>query len=82
MAVQSCHLCNQNAEEKRRYGRSGLAEGEICPICYQSTCRFHLTTVRWRWRSSGAVDAALVCKACKNSYAHRDWDRHNREWIT
>ncbi|NJN55032.1 MAG: hypothetical protein HC804_09920 [Anaerolineae bacterium] len=59
-----------------------LAEGEVCPVCYQPTCRNHLGTVRWRWRSSGAVDSALVCKECLRSYRHRDWDKYNRDWIT
>ncbi|GAB4271994.1 MAG: hypothetical protein Kow0080_17920 [Candidatus Promineifilaceae bacterium] len=82
MAVHTCHLCDENPAEKRLYGEHGLAEGEICPTCYQPTCRYHLTVVRWRWRSTGEVDSALICKSCKSSYAHRSWDAVNRDWIT
>ena len=82
MAVQRCALCDENRVEKRRYGRAGFEEGANCPICYQPTCQYHLTVVRWRWRESGEVDAARVCKTCKSSYAHRGWDVVNRDWIT
>lgn len=82
MSVRFCYLCNENPLEKRRYGNHGLADGEVCPICYQPTCRYHLTTVRWRWLDSGEVDDALVCKECKRTYAHRSWDAVNRDWIT
>jgi hypothetical protein len=82
MAVKHCHLCQQDPQARRDYGGQGLADGQDCPICYQPTCRFHLTTVRWRWRQSGVVEAALVCKSCKNSYAQRHWDAVNRDWIT
>ena len=82
MTVQRCHLCEENPLEARRYGNGGLETGEDCPICFQPTCRYHLTFVRWRWRDSGRVDSALVCKQCKRSYAHRDWDVANRDWIT
>lgn len=67
---------------RRRYGRQGFAEGQNCPICFQPTCRYHLTTVRWRWRESGDVDSALICQECKRTYAHRSWDAFNRDWIS
>lgn len=82
MSVLRCYLCEQNPDEARFYGDEGLEEGQDCPICYQPTCRYHLTVVRWRWRNNGRVDSALVCKECKRTYAQRDWDTLNREWIT
>lgn len=82
MAVQRCFLCEENPTEARRYGGDGLAEGNDCPICYRPTCRFHLTVVRWRWRESGRADSALICKECRRTYAHRNWDAVNRDWIT
>jgi uncharacterized protein YbaR (Trm112 family) len=82
MTVRRCHLCEENPLEARRYGGEALAEGAICPLCYQPTCRFHLTMVRWRWRDGGRVDSTLVCKECRRTYAHRDWDAANRDWIT
>lgn len=82
MAIQRCYLCEESPLEARRYGSAGLEEGTLCPICYRPTCRYHLTTVRWRWREQGEVDAVLICKECKRSYAHRDWDVHHRDWIT
>ena len=82
MSVLRCHLCEQNADEARLYGGEGLEEGQNCPICYQATCRYRLTVVRWRWRNDGRVDSALVCKECRRTYAHRDWDTLNRDWIT
>ena len=82
MTVQNCYLCDENPIEKRRYGRSGFEEGELCPSCYRPVCRYHLTVVRWRWRENREVDSALICKSCKNSYAHRNWDVVHRDWIT
>ncbi|MDX1664886.1 MAG: hypothetical protein R3272_13935 [Candidatus Promineifilaceae bacterium] len=82
MSVQRCHLCRQYPEEARLYGDAELQSGEGCPICYQPTCRYHLTTVRWRWRDGSGVDAARVCRECKRTYAHRDWDTLKRDWIT
>lgn len=82
MAVKYCYLCNQNPTIKQQYAGRGLAEGEMCPVCYQPTCRMHLSTVRWRWKSSGETDSTLVCKDCVRTYKHRDWDRYNRDWIT
>lgn len=82
MSVRFCHLCEQNPREKKLYGTHGLNEGRTCPVCYQPTCRYHLTTVRWRWKRDNSVDADLICKECKRSYAHRSWDSANRDWIT
>lgn len=82
MSVKYCHLCNQNSFGMARPDAEALAAGEICPVCYQPTCRRHLTIVRWRWRESGELDATLVCRDCQRSYAHRKWDAHNRDWIT
>lgn len=82
MAITYCHLCQQDPEARRRYGREALTDGDFCPVCHQPTCRYHLTFVRWRWRANGETDAALICKGCKNSYAHRTWDAVNRDWIT
>ncbi|MFQ5399589.1 MAG: hypothetical protein ACE5E7_08335 [Anaerolineae bacterium] len=82
MSVKRCHLCDEDPLFRRRHGQSGLADGADCPICYRPTCRYHLTTVRWRWRSSGHVDAAQVCQECKRTYQHRNWDAVNRDWIT
>ena len=82
MGVQRCFLCEENPVEGRRYGGDGLPEGVDCPICYRSTCRFHLTIVRWRWREDGRRDSALVCQACRRTYAHRNWDAVRRDWIT
>lgn len=82
MAVTRCYLCDQDLIIKRRYGGGGLADGELCPICSAPTCRYHLTTVRWRWRDSSTTDSALICKECKRTYQHRNWDAHRRDWIT
>lgn len=82
MAIKYCYLCNQDPVAKRQYGGVGLADGTDCPVCYQPTCRLHLTVVRWRWRETGQVDSALVCRTCVHSYAHRKWDAVRRDWIT
>ena len=82
MAVQRCHLCEENPTEARRYGEAGLDEGRDCPVCRQPTCRYHLTYVRWRWRETGRVDSTLVCKECKRTYSHREWDVYHRDWIS
>jgi len=82
MAIRACYLCDQDPVTKRHYGNGGLADGVNCPICYQATCRYHLTTVRWRWLSDREVEAGLICKECKRSYAHRNWDAVNRDWIS
>lgn len=82
MAVNYCQMCIENPGEQSRYGDRGLGQGEVCPVCYNPTCRHHLGTVRWRWRKSGELDAALICKDCLRAYKHRDWDKFNRDWIT
>ncbi len=82
MSVINCHICDANPAEKQQFNGGGLAEGIVCPVCYQPTCRYHLGTVRWRWRKSGETDHALVCKSCLRSYEHRHWDKYNRDWIT
>ncbi len=82
MAIRRCHLCEEDPEARRLYGRHGLAQGRDCPICYRPTCSYHLTVVRWRWRDSGRVDSTRVCQECKRHYAHRQWDVSNRDWIT
>jgi hypothetical protein len=81
MAVKYCYLCNKQPP-LRRSDSAGLEEGDHCPICHQPVCRPHLSIVRWRWRESGETDAALVCKECARSYAHRTWDTFRRDWIT
>lgn len=82
MSVKYCQMCNEDPEAKQRYQGQGLADGELCPVCYNPTCRYHLGTVRWRWKSSGQLDSAMVCKDCLRSYRHRDWDSYSRDWIT
>lgn len=81
MAVKYCNICQQYPEE-RRSDSANLAEGDYCPICNQPACRTHLSVVRWRWRENGELDAALVCKECVRTYAHRNWDVFRRDWIT
>lgn len=81
MAVKYCYLCNKQADG-RSSDSAALQEGDDCPICYQPVCRQHLSVVRWRWRDSGELDSALVCKECVRSYAHRTWDVFRRDWIT
>jgi hypothetical protein len=82
MSVIRCYLCEQDILFQRRVGQSGFAEGKDCPICFQPTCRYHLTIVRWYWRNTGEVGTALVCKECKRTYQHRTWDSLHRDWIT
>lgn len=82
MTVNRCHLCDENPQQKRRYRGEGLDEGIDCPICYRPTCRFHLSTVRWRWRENGTVESAQICQECKRGYKHREWDTLNRDWIS
>ena len=82
MSVTRCYLCEQDPLFQRRVGQSGFAEGANCPICFQPTCRYHLTTVRWYWRGTGEVGTALICKECKRTYQHRTWDSLHRDWIT
>lgn len=82
MPVPFCHMCQRNTQDHQRYGDSGLSEGIMCPICHRPTCRHHLGTVRWRWKKTGKLDSARICLDCKNSYQHRYWDTHNRDWIS
>jgi hypothetical protein len=82
MPVPFCYICQQNEREKRQYGDASLNEGDYCPVCYQPVCRFHMGRVRWRWKDSGKLDSALVCRECKNAYRHREWDAHHRDWIS
>jgi uncharacterized protein YbaR (Trm112 family) len=83
MAVTRCYICEQNPDQARRLGNSGFENGLHCPICHRPTCRHHLVTVRWRWRTpTREVDSAFICRECKRTYRHRDWDAINREWIS
>lgn len=82
MSAPYCHICNKDPNEKRRYGSTGLAAGDTCPVCYQPFCRYHGGTVRWRWRATGELDNARVCLECKTAYRHREWDPINRDWIS
>lgn len=82
MPVPYCYICQENEAEKRQYGDASLDDGDYCPVCHQPTCRYHMARVRWRWKSSGQVGDALVCRDCKTTYRHRTWDRLNRDWIS
>lgn len=83
MSVYSCHICESNPEERQRLSDDGLAEGVVCPVCHRPTCAHHLVTVRWRWRDQGrGLDSARVCRECKRTYRHREWDPFLREWIS
>ena len=82
MSVNRCYICVDDPNAKRLYGLLGLEDGEVCPICYRPACSYHLTLVRWRWRESGEVSSARICKECKRVYNHRTWDAANRDWIS
>lgn len=83
MPILKCHVCDRHPEEKARYGTTGFANGVYCPVCQRPTCTHHLTTVRWRWKNdSRQTDSARICRECRRTYRHRDWDIHNREWIS
>ena len=82
MSIKWCRSCNSDQDAKRRYRGEGLAEGKECPICYAPTCRYHLSTVRLRWKKDGRVGTAQICRECKRAYRHRSWDSLNREWIS
>lgn len=83
MPVYTCYLCEKHPDHKHRYGDSGLAQGDVCPVCHRPVCRHHMVTVRWRWREDGNEQGnALVCRECKRTYRHRQWDTANRDWIT
>ena len=80
--VKRCHICASTSPANRQTRDDGLADGKECPICYAPTCRYHLATVRWRWRNNGKVEATRICQECKRSYRHRSWDPINRDWIS
>lgn len=82
MSVPYCHICEENELEKRQYGDASLEQGDYCPICHRPTCRFHMSRVRWRWKDNGTVGDALICRDCKSTYRHREWDTHTRDWIS
>lgn len=80
MAVKFCYICQETPQSMAHYGQEALAEGEYCPICYQPTCRRHLSVVRWRWRESEELDsgwyAKIVCApmlTVVGMFFHRDW---------
>lgn len=79
MAVPQCTQCRQLGVNTPTYDLEG---GDYCPICYNPTCKNHLTTVRFRWKETRQLDAVLICRNCKNSYQHRYWDSARREWIS
>ena len=81
MSVPFCYICDRNPVEKETYGDASLDHGDYCPICHRPACRFHMARVRWRWKNRGGLGSAYVCKECKNTYQHRTWDAHNRDWI-
>lgn len=83
MSIKRCYICEQNPTEARHLGNAGLLDGTACPICHRPTCRHHLVKVRWRWRNADHhLDSAFVCRECQRTYAHRDWDPLNRDWIS
>lgn len=83
MVVANCYMCDKDPVEASRYANTGLAEGEVCPVCYRPTCRHHMGVVRWRWRDeTRKVGSALVCMECKTAYKHRHWDTIHRDWIS
>jgi len=79
MAVPTCTIC---ASQQIATSENDLQDGDYCPICYNPTCRSHLTVVRFRWRENGQTDSALICKTCKTRYEHRYWDSARRDWIS
>lgn len=82
MSVSHCHVCDKNPDEARRINGAGLSDGVVCPVCHRPACRFHLVTVRWRWRTpTRDLDSAQICRECNKAYRHRDWDTLHREWI-
>jgi hypothetical protein len=82
MHVPNCHMCDSNAQDKARFGDSGLDEGEYCPCCFRPFCKHHGGVVRWRWKATREVDSGIVCRECKRTYKHRNWDAANRDWIS
>jgi hypothetical protein len=83
MAIDHCYICAENPTEARRLGPSRLLDGRECPLCHRPTCRYHLVTVRWRWRRPDrALDSTQICRECHRTYQHRNWDTINRDWIS
>lgn len=83
MSVTHCHICDKNPVEAQQFAQGGFADGAACPICLRPTCRYHLVTVRWRWRTVARdLDSAQICRECKRAYKHRNWDPLHREWIS
>ncbi|GMQ78161.1 MAG: hypothetical protein BMS9Abin02_0660 [Anaerolineae bacterium] len=82
MPIHECFICRDDIEARRLYGNLGNEEGELCPICRQPACKYHLAIVRWRWRESGTIETARICHLCLSRYNHRNWDVANRDWIT
>lgn len=82
MSVPFCHLCDSIAEDKARYGATGLDEGEYCAACYQPFCKQHGSVVRWRWKATREVASTRVCRACKTAYRYRYVETDQREWIS
>lgn len=83
MSVNRCHVCDANPAESRHLGESGLVDGQECPICYRPTCRYHLVTVRWRWRDdTREIASTQICRECHRTYEHRRWDTFERDWIS
>lgn len=82
MKVPYCHLCDADPNEKRKYGETGLDEGDYCPSCNRPFCKHHAGIVRFRWKQTRQVDSTYVCKECKNAYLHRDLEPTKREWIS
>lgn len=81
MPVPYCHICERKPFEKEQYGDASLDRGDYCPVCRRPACRYHMGRVRWRWRTDNRLESAMICIECKNSYQHRTWDAHNRDWI-
>lgn len=82
MTIPYCYLCESHPDDKQKYGDSGFADGDYCPICYRPFCRHHSGVVRWRWKETREVASARICIECKRAYLHRGWDVVHREWIS
>lgn len=83
MTIPYCHVCNRNPSDKAAFGDSGFENGLFCPVCHRPVCEHHLTTVRWRWKTNrNDVGAAQVCRHCRKTFEHRNWDTLNRDWVT
>jgi hypothetical protein len=83
MSITHCYICDKDPDDAKQFAGEGLDDGLTCPICQRPTCRYHLVTVRWRWRTPAReLDSAQICRECKRTYAHRNWDPLHREWIS